>query len=110
MECFMKNFKYHYWILHKKLVCDEIFRISQKSTHISYIGLRIFKSHIPEHPFSLAGHKWFKCVAESSFRCIDGTIGIAIRSFDSEDDLFIFAHLGNRPKHLTFLRFWGIAS
>ena len=60
MECFIENFKYHYWILHKKLVLDEIFRISQKSTHISLnIGLRIFKSHIPEHPFPLAGHNYY---------------------------------------------------
>ena len=57
MECFMENFKYHYWILHKKLVGDEIFTISQKSTQISLNnGLRILKCHIPEHPFPVAGH------------------------------------------------------
>ena len=56
----MENFNYHYWILHKKLVRDKIFIISQKSTRISTnIGLRILIPHIPEHPFPLAGHIFF---------------------------------------------------
>ena len=44
-------------IQRKKLVRDEIFTISQKSTHFSLnIDLRILKPHIPEHPFPLGGH------------------------------------------------------
>ena len=33
---FLDNFKYDYWILHKKLILGEIFTIFHKITHISY--------------------------------------------------------------------------
>ena len=33
---FVDNSKYDYWILHKKLVRDEIFNILHKITHISF--------------------------------------------------------------------------
>ena len=57
MECFMESSKFHYWILYNKLVLDENFTISHKSTYISLnIDLRILKPHIPEHLFPLAGH------------------------------------------------------
>ena len=56
---FLYNFKYDYWILHEKLVWDEIFTIINKITHISFIiGLRILNLHTLEHPFPLAGHKY----------------------------------------------------
>ena len=55
---FLYNFKYDYWILHKKLVWDEIFTIFHKITHISFnIGPRILNLHTLGHPFPLADHK-----------------------------------------------------
>ena len=66
----MENFKYHFWILHKTLVKDEIYTISQKSTHISFnISLSILKPHIPEHPFPLAGHDTIVIIASQCPHC-----------------------------------------
>ena len=57
---FLHNFKYNYWILHKKLVLDEIFTIFHKITHISFnIGQRILNVHTLGHPFPSAGHVVF---------------------------------------------------
>ena len=54
---FLDNFKYDHWILHKRLVLDEIFTIFHKITHISFnIGLRILNVHTLGHPFPSAGH------------------------------------------------------
>ena len=53
----LDNSKYDYWILHKKLVWDEIFTIFIKITHISFnIGPRILNLHTLGHPFPSAGH------------------------------------------------------
>ena len=55
---FLDNFKYDCWILHKKLVLDEIFTIFHKITHISFnIDPRILNVHTLGHPFPSAGHK-----------------------------------------------------
>ena len=57
---FLENSKYDYWILHKKLVIDEIVTIIHISTHISLnIGPRILNLHTPEYPFPLAGHNYW---------------------------------------------------
>ena len=54
---FLDNFKYDHWILHRKLVCDEIFTIFHKITHISFnIGPRMLNLHTLGHPFPSAGH------------------------------------------------------
>ena len=54
---FLDNFKYDYWILHTKIVLDEIYTIFHKITHISFnIGPRILNVHTMGHPFPLAGH------------------------------------------------------
>ena len=54
---FLDNFKYDYWILHEKLVWDEIFTIFHKITHISFnIVPRILNLHTLGHPFPSAGH------------------------------------------------------
>ena len=54
---FLDDFKYDYWILHKKLLPDEIFTIFHKIAHISFnIGLRILNLHTLGHPFPSAGH------------------------------------------------------
>ena len=49
----MEKFKYHYWILHKKMISSQILRNLLISP--IYNGLRILKPLIPEHPFPLAG-------------------------------------------------------
>ena len=52
---FLGNFKYDYWILHKKLVLDEILTIFHK---ISFnIGPQVLNVHTLGHPFPSAGHK-----------------------------------------------------
>ena len=54
---FLDNFKYDYWILHKKLVLYEILTIFHRITHISFnIGPRILNVHTLGHPFPSAGH------------------------------------------------------
>ena len=54
---FLDNFEYEYWILHKKIVSDEIFIIFHKITHISFnIGPRILNLCTLGHPFPSAGH------------------------------------------------------
>ena len=54
---FLEYSKYDYWILHKKLVLDEIVTIIHISIHISLnISPRILNLHTPEYPFPLAGH------------------------------------------------------
>ena len=54
---FLDNFKYDCWILHKKIVLDEIFTIFHKITYISFnIGPRILNVHTLGHPFPSAGH------------------------------------------------------
>ena len=56
---FLGNFKYDYWILHKKLVLDEIFTIFHKITHISFnIGPEVFNVHTLGHPFPWTGHDY----------------------------------------------------
>ena len=54
---FLDDFKYDYWILHKKLVCDGIVNNFHKISHISFnIGPRIWNLHTLGHPFPSAGH------------------------------------------------------
>ena len=61
---FLENFKYDYWILHKKIVWDEIFTIFDKIIHISFnIGLRILNLHTLGHRFPSAGHKYLLLLA-----------------------------------------------
>ena len=56
---FLDNFKYDYWILHKKLVFDENFIIFHKITHISFnIGPGILNVHTLGHPVPSAGHSY----------------------------------------------------
>ena len=56
---FLGNSKYDYWILHKKLVWDQIFTIFHKMTHISFnIGPRILNLHTLGHPFPSAVHNY----------------------------------------------------
>ena len=58
---FLGNFKYDYWIPHKKLVLDEIFNIFHKIAHISFnIGQKVLNVHILGHRFPSAGHKYEK--------------------------------------------------
>ena len=52
---FLENSKYDHWILHKKLVRDEIY-IFHRFTHISHIGPRLLNPHTLEYTFPLAGH------------------------------------------------------
>ena len=52
---FLDKFKYDYWILHKKIVLDEIF------TNNSFnIGPRILNVLTLGHPFPSAGHYSFQ--------------------------------------------------
>ena len=54
---FLDNSKCDYWILHTKLVLDEIFTNFHEITHISFnIGPRILNVHTLGHPFPSAGH------------------------------------------------------
>ena len=54
---FLENSKYKIWILHKKLVKDEIVSVFHISIHISLnIGPRILNPYTPEYPFPSAVH------------------------------------------------------
>ena len=56
-QTFLEYSKYNYWILHKKVVKDEIVNIIHKSNHISLnIDPRILNPYIPEYPFPFANH------------------------------------------------------
>ena len=56
---FLENFKYNHWILHKKLVCDEIYNFFINLLIIIIImslniGPKLIDPHTPEYPFPLA--------------------------------------------------------
>ena len=54
---FLEYSKYNFWILHKKLVSDEIVTSIHKSIHISLnIDPRILNPYMMEYPFPSAGH------------------------------------------------------
>ena len=54
---FLENSKYKLWIVHKKLVYDEIVTVFHISIHISLnIGPRILNPYTPEYPFPSAVH------------------------------------------------------
>ena len=53
---FLENSNYNYWILHKKLVLNEI---GTSSVHISFnFDHRMLNHCTPDYPFPLAGHTY----------------------------------------------------
>ena len=55
-QAYRAYFRYYHWILHKKVVRDEIVIIFHRNTHISLdIGSRVSNAYTLEYPFPLAG-------------------------------------------------------
>ena len=55
---FLENSNYDHWILHKKLVWDEIYTFFMNLLISLNIGPRSLVPHTPEYPFPLAGHNY----------------------------------------------------